>query len=69
MKFVSWKQRVEDRGTSRSTEQRRYLDDPRYPRLVQISPGRVAFVASELDDYDALLIAEREEKLRDGAAA
>ncbi len=61
MKFTSWKQRAEDRGTSVSTEKRCYANDPRYPRLVQISPGRVAFVTSELDAYDAMRIA-----LRDG---
>ena len=61
MKFTSWKQRAEDRGTSVSTEKRCHATDPRYPRLVKISPGRVAFVASELDTYDAMLIAERDD--------
>ena len=61
MKFKSWKQRAEDRGTSVSTEKRCYANDPAYPRLVPISPGRVAFVAKELDEYDALLIAARDE--------
>ncbi len=61
MKFTSWKQRAEDRGTSVSTEKRCHANDPRYPRLVNISPGRVAFVAPELDAYDALLIAARDE--------
>ncbi len=61
MKFTSWKQRAEDRGTSVSTEKRCYADDPAYPRLVPISPGRVAFVAKELDEYDALLIVARDE--------
>ncbi len=58
MKFTSWKQRAEDRGTSVSTEKRCLANDPRYPRPVQISPGRMALVASECDAYDALLIAE-----------
>ncbi len=62
MKFTSWKQRAEDRGTSVSTEKRCYANDPRYPRLVPISPGRVAFVSSELDAYDATLIAARDEE-------
>ncbi len=64
MKFISWKQRAKDRGTSKSTEKRRYAADPRYPRLVQISPGRVAFVADELDAYDEMLIAERDAAAR-----
>jgi hypothetical protein len=29
---------------------------------VPISPGRVALVSSELDAYDAILIAERDEE-------
>ena len=62
VKFLSWKQRVEERGTSISTEKRQYAADPRYPRLVQISPGRKAFVADELDQYDALIIAERDQR-------
>ena len=60
MQFRSWKQRAEARSTSVSTEKRRYKADPRYPRLVQISPGRVGFVDDELDAYDRLLIAERD---------
>ncbi len=60
MKFKSWKQRALDRGTSVSTEKRCYAADPKYPRLVPLSPGRVAFVASELDEYDATLIAVRD---------
>lgn len=60
MEFKSWKQRAKDRGTSVSTEKRCYTSDPLYPRLVQLSPGRVAFVASELDEYDATLIAARD---------
>ncbi len=62
MIFKSWKQRAKDRGTSVSTEKRCYANDPRYPRLVPISPGRVAFVANECDEYDAILIAERDEE-------
>ncbi len=61
MKFKSWKQRAEDRGTSVSTEKRIAATDSRYPKLVQMTPGRVAFVASECDAYDAILIAERDE--------
>lgn len=61
MKFTSWKQRAADRSTSISTEKRCYANDPRYPRLVPISPGRVAFVSSECDAYDAMLIAERDQ--------
>lgn len=60
VQFKSWKQRALDRGTSVSTEKRCYAADPKYPRLVSLSPGRVAFVASELDEYDATLIASRD---------
>ena len=63
MKFKSWKQRAEDRSTSVSTEKRRYKADPRYPRLMQISPGRVGFVDDELDAYDRSLITERDNAL------
>ncbi len=68
MEFKSWKQRALDRGTSVSTEKRCYAADPMYPRLVQISPGRVAFVAPELDAYDARLIAERDAPVKPEAA-
>ena len=64
MRFKSWKQRAADRGTSVSTEKRRYNDDPRYPRPVNLSPGRVAFVDDELDEYDRILIAERDASLK-----
>ena len=60
MRFISINQRAKDTGTSRSTVKRQIAADSRYPHLVQISPGRVAFVASELDAYDAMLIAERD---------
>ncbi len=60
MIFKSWKQRAADRGTSVSTEKRIAAADPRYPKLVQMTPGRVAFVADECDAYDAILIAERD---------
>ena len=71
MQFKSWKQRAKARSTSVSTEKRRYKADPRYPRLVSLSPGRVGFVDDELDAYDRLLIAERDALLaaeKDGAA-
>ena len=61
MKFISWKQRADDRGTSVSTEKHIAATDSRYPKLVQMTPGRVALVASECDAYDAILIAERDE--------
>ncbi len=35
-------------------------NDPRHPRLVNLSPGRVGFVEPEVDAYDLMLIAERD---------
>ena len=58
MKFLSWKDLAERRTTSVSTEKRRVKDDPRHPKLVQISQGRVAFIESEIDAYDEILVAE-----------
>ena len=58
MKFLSWKDLAKRRTTSISTEKRRVKDDPRHPQLVQISPGRVAFIESEIDAYDEMMVAE-----------
>ncbi len=63
MRFLSWKDLADRRSTSVSTEKRRIKRDPRHPRPVQISLGRVGFPEPEADEYDLLLIAER-----DGAA-
>ena len=60
-KFLSWDDIAERRSTSKSTEKRRVKDDPRHPRAVHVSPGRVAFPEPEIEDYDQLLIAERDE--------
>ena len=60
MQFRSWKDLADRRTTSVSTEKRRVKNDPRHPRPVQISPGRVGFPAPETDEYDLLLIAERD---------
>ena len=58
MKFLSWKDLAERRTTSVSTEKRRVKDDPHHPKSIQISPGRVAFVESEIDAYDEMMVAE-----------
>ena len=58
MKFISWKDLAARRSTSVSTEKRRVKDDPRHPKLVQISPGRVAFIESEIDAYDEIMVAQ-----------
>ena len=59
-KFLTWGDLAERRTTSKSTEKRRVGDDPRHPRPVQVSPGRVAFPEPEVEAYDLLLIAERD---------
>ena len=58
MRFISWKQLAERRSTSPATEYRRFKEDPRHPKLVQVSPNRVAFIESELDAYDEIIVAE-----------
>ena len=60
MQFLSWKNLADRRSTSVSTEKRRINTDPRHPRPVKISPGRVGFPEPEIDAYDLLLIAERD---------
>ena len=59
MKFISRKDLAARRSISLST-QKRLEQDPRHPRPVDVSPGRVAFVEPEADEYDLLLIAERD---------
>ena len=58
MQFLTWRDLARRRTTSVSTEKRRVKDDPRHPKLVQISPGRVAFIESEIDAYDEIMVAE-----------
>ena len=60
MRFLSWKDLADRRSTSVSTEKRRIKRDPRHPRPVQISLGRVGFPEPEVNEYDLLLIAERD---------
>ena len=68
MQFISWKGLAKGRTTSVSTEKRRVKEDPRHPKPVQISPGRVAFIKAEVDVYDEIMVAEmvarREEQSR-----
>ena len=66
MRFLSWKQLAERRTTSVSTEKRRVKADPRHPRLVHMSPRRVAFVESEIDVYDETMVADQRIAERDG---
>ncbi len=67
MQFLSWADLAKRRSTSVSTEKRRLKNDPRHPRPVPMSPGRVAFPEPETDKYDLLLIAERDAALvKDG---
>ncbi len=65
MRFLSWKDLAERRGTSISTEKRRVKSDPRHPKPVDLSPdqnglGRKGFAEPEVNEYDLLLIAERD---------
>ena len=68
MEFLSWKDVAKRRTTSISTEKRRVKEDPRHPKPVPISPGRVAFIEAEIDAYDEIMVAEmvarREEQSR-----
>ena len=64
MKFISRKDLAKRRSISLSS-QKRLEQDPRHPKPVNVSPGRVAFVEPEADEYDLLLIAERDNALAD----
>lgn len=64
MKFISRKDLAKRRSISLSS-QKRLETDPRHPKPVNVSPGRVAFVEPEADEYDLLLIAERDRALAD----
>ena len=66
MKFITWKELAKRRTTSISTEKRRVKDDPRHPKLVQVSPGRVAFVEAEIEVYDENMVTEMRIAERDG---
>ena len=61
MRFLSWKDMAARRGTSVSTEKRLHKTDPRYPKKVNLSPGRVGFAEEAADEYDLLLMAEQSE--------
>ena len=63
MQFVSYEDLAASRRTSVRTERRRVQNDPRHPRPVAISPQRRVFVKPETDEYDLLLIAERDAAL------
>ena len=64
MRFITWKDLALRRSTSLSTEKRRLDFDPRHPRPVAISPMRVGFPEDEIDEYDRMLIAERDERYK-----
>ena len=65
MQFLSYEDLARRRGTSVRTERRRVQNDPRHPRPVKISPQRRVFPEPEADEYDLLLIAERDNALAD----
>lgn len=56
--FISRRDLAKRRTISLST-QKRLEQDPRHPRPVQISPGRVAFVDEECIAFDRMIIEER----------
>ena len=60
MKFLSWREMAARRGTSVSTEKRLQATDPRYPRKIPLSPGRVGFLEKEAELFDAALVADFE---------
>ncbi len=60
MQFHSWKEMAALDGTSVSTQKRLQKTDPRYPRKVRLSPGRVGFSSSAKEAYDRARIAEPE---------
>ncbi len=64
MQFISRKDLAARRSISLSS-QKRLETDPRHPKPVNVSPGRVAFVEPEADEFDLLLIAERDRALAD----
>ena len=49
--FWSWRDIVESKGTSASTEKREYKTDPAYPRKVKLAPHRVGFPDAEVQAY------------------
>ena len=66
MKFISRRDLAARRSISLST-QKRIESDPRHPRPIEISPGRVAFVESEVDDFDIMIVDERRVPARETA--
>jgi predicted DNA-binding transcriptional regulator AlpA len=47
-------------GISESTAHRLEQTDPSFPRRIEISPGRLAYAAEELDAYVAEKVAQRD---------
>ena len=58
MKFHSWKEMAALDGTSISTQKRLQKTDPRYPRKVRLSPGRVGFSSFAKEAYDRARVEE-----------
>ncbi len=52
MRFFSWREMAEMDSTSISTQKRLQANDPRYPRKVRLSPGRVGFAEADREAYD-----------------
>jgi len=63
MRLLRTKQVVEKLGISKAEIYRRRNSDPAFPRPVELSPGIVGFIESEIDTYRATFIARRDRKL------
>jgi predicted DNA-binding transcriptional regulator AlpA len=66
MQFISRKQLAARRGVSLST-QKRIEKDPRHPRAVRLSPGRIGWDEDETIQYDQMLLAERRVQVNQAA--
>ena len=58
MRFFSWREMAQMDNTSVSTQKRLQANDPRYPRKIQLSPGRVGFAEDDRERYDLQRMAD-----------
>ena len=58
MKFLSWRELGSRADLSLSTLKRLRLEDPKFPRKIRISSGRVGFVEAETDAWLASIAEE-----------
>ena len=69
MQFLSWDDMAVSDKTSVSTQKRLQKTDPRYPRKVHLSPGRVGFPSSDKEAYDRARIDDPEWRSAEALAA